>query len=62
MDLDLHDVRQRALILARARIVAGLLLFFLPGVSSRVLFGRAAATPATSLRSRRSFRSTPAPR
>jgi hypothetical protein len=52
MDLDLNDPRQRALILARARIVAGLLLFFFPGVSSRVLFGRSAATPAARALSR----------
>jgi hypothetical protein len=44
--MDLSDPRQRALIVARARIVTGLLLLFLPGLAARLLFGSAASTAA----------------
>jgi hypothetical protein len=43
---DLSDERERALVLARARIVVGLVLLLLPGVAARLLFGRSASVPA----------------
>ena len=43
---DLSDERERALILARARIVVGLILLLLPGIATRMLFGRGASSPA----------------
>jgi hypothetical protein len=42
---DLSDERERALILARGRIVTGLILLIFPGVATRLLFGRDASTP-----------------
>ena len=45
--MDFSDVRQRALLLARGRIVVGLVLLVLPGVAVRVLFGGGASTPAS---------------
>lgn len=44
---ELPGLRDRALILARGRIVAGLVLLLVPGLAVRLLFGRHASTPAT---------------
>jgi hypothetical protein len=44
---DLSDERERALIVARGRIVAGLILLLLPGLATRLLFGGSASLPAT---------------
>lgn len=44
---DLSDERERALILARGRIVTGLILLIFPGVAMRLMFGRDASSPVT---------------
>jgi hypothetical protein len=45
--MDFSDVRQRALFLARARIVIGLVHLVAPCLIVRVLFGPGASTPAS---------------
>jgi hypothetical protein len=45
--MDFTDVRQRALLLARARIVVGIAHLVIPGVIVRLLFGSGASTPAS---------------
>ena len=45
--MDFRDVRQFALLLARTRIVVGLVHLLLPGVVVRLLFGAGASTPAS---------------
>jgi hypothetical protein len=43
---DLSDAKERALIVARGRIIAGLILALLPGLAVRLLFGASASNGA----------------
>src|SRR5690348_11951201 len=46
------DLRTNVLVLARGRIVSGLVMLLVPGVALRLLLGRRASTPAARVMTR----------